>query len=64
MCMYQGNNQSNVHIYPRERGLPTTQKVVSNSILKNIIENDSNGCRYISLDYKYASPQLLEIVNS
>ena len=62
--VYQGNNQKNVDVHPRVRGLTTTQRYVANSILKTQIENDPIICRYLFLHRRYASPQLLEIMTS
>ena len=44
--VYQGNNQVDVDVYSRERGIPTTPKDISSAILKTQITNDSIGYIY------------------
>ena len=56
--VYQGKNKANVEIHPSLRSLPTTQKTVANSILKLVVDNDKDGCRYLYMDNRYAAPQL------
>eukprot|EP00957_Ditylum_brightwellii_P203677 15335751-Ditylum_brightwellii.AAC.1 len=49
-------------IDPTIRRLPTTQKAVTNAILKSGIANDPNGCRFLYMGNCYAAPQLLAIM--
>ena len=60
--VYQGKNKANIDIRPNIKHLPTTQKLVANSILKASIDNDKDGCRYIFMDTRYAAPQLFALM--
>ena len=51
-------------IHPRAGYLPTTQKLVASAILKSQITNDPDVFRYMFLENKYTSPQLLSMVTS
>ena len=62
--VYQGKNKSNIDIDQSISKLPTTQKAVANAIVKSGIANDTDGCRYIFLDNRYAAPQLLAMLSS
>ena len=41
-----------------------TKKSAANATLKTQITNDPNVCRYMFLDNRYASPQLVSIMTS
>ena len=41
--VYQGKNKSNINIHPSVKHLPTTQKAVTNLILKSGNDNDEYG---------------------
>ena len=60
--VYQGKNIANIDIHQLVKHLPTTQKAVANAILKSGINNDPNGCRYMFMDNRYASPQLFAMM--
>ena len=60
--VYQGKNKANIDVHPTVKHLPTTQKAVANSILKAGIDNDTNGCRYLFMDNRYAAPQPLALM--
>ena len=60
--VYQGKNKANIDIHPSVKHLPTTQKAVANAILKSQIDNDTDGCRYLFMDNRYAAPQLLALM--
>ena len=44
--IYQGKNKANIDIHPSVRNLPTTQKAVSNAIIKIGISNDVDSSRH------------------
>ena len=62
--MYQGKNTANIDIHKDTRNLPTTQKAVSNAILKSNIDNDTDGVRYIIMDNRYGAPQLFVMMTT
>ena len=63
MDVYQGKNKVNIDINHLVKDLPTTQKAVTNAILKAGINNDVDGCHYIFMDNRYAAPQLLALMS-
>eukprot|EP00957_Ditylum_brightwellii_P044274 3359032-Ditylum_brightwellii.AAC.1 len=58
----QGKHKTNLDIDPTIRRLQTTQKAVANAILESDIVNDSNRCRFLYMDNRYATPQLFAIM--
>jgi len=59
--VYQGRNATNVGISDEFKTLPTTMKAVLNAVSRSEISegsNDVNGYRVVSMDNRYACPQL------
>ena len=59
--VYQGKNANNVGISEEFKTLPTTMKAVLNAVVRSQISegsDDVNGYRVVSMDNRYACPQL------
>ena len=62
--VWQGNNTERIEIHPSIHNLPTTNKAVSDAIIKSKIENYSHGYRHLYMENIYAAPQLFSLVDS
>ena len=62
MCIRERTRQIYIDIHHLVKDLSTAQKAVTNVILKAGINNNVNVCRYIFMDNRYASPQLLAMM--
>ena len=60
--MYQGKNTENIDIHTLLHNLTNTHKSVSNDMIKSGIENYPHGYRHLFMKNRYASPQLLALV--
>ena len=62
MDVYQGKNATNSYIRHEARRLPTTMKTVVNACYALELNKETNGFRHLSMDNRYAAPQLLVIL--
>lgn len=57
-------NKANINIHRNTKNLPTTEKAVTNAILKSQIDNDTDACQYIFMDNRYTAPQLFALMTT
>ena len=60
--VYQGKNAADVHVHKDLVGVPTTQKVVLNSILHTKMDECVHGAQHIYVDNRYQCPQLAAVL--
>ena len=62
MDVYQGKNATNSYIREEAKQLPTTMKAVVNACYALELNKERRGFRHLSLDNRYAAPQLMVIL--
>jgi hypothetical protein len=60
--VYQGKNTTNAYIIQEAWYLPTTQKVVVNTIVSSGISNDPDGMHELYMDNHYTAPELFVLL--
>ena len=60
--VYQGKNAANIGIPNEIQNLPTTQKVVVNSIIQSKLGKDPDGIRHVFMDNRYACANLFVLL--
>ena len=60
--VYQGKNATNSYIRHEAQRLPTTMKAVVNACYALELNKETRGFRHLSMDNRYAAPQLLVIL--